>query len=391
MDNQRFNQRFLQTNFWADFKAAHGWKKYLFEIKDNSVLSVYKNEQDNTKNTSNKSNTVDFCANNDSNILQLSVLVREFSIKIKKISLAYIPMAPEFLGFDWEKDKKNYWEQISNLTKLIKPYLPKNTAFVRFDPPLDFKTIEEREQCKKDASSLFLAQKKSFRPKKSFVDVQPPDTVLLPLEKSEDEILSSMKSKWRYNIRLSAKKGVEVKKYRFSDEHFSEAFEDFYRLFEQTSERDKVSFHGKDYYYDLLKRGDSENPSVNLYLAYHEGEALAGIITLFCEREAVYLYGASGNVKRNLMPAYLLQWTAIQDAKKYGCPVYDFYGIPPTDDENHPMHGLYLFKTGFGGTIVHRPGSFDVGFNFFYKLYSSAEQCRAWWHKKFLKQFKKKN
>ena len=86
------------------------------------------------------------------------------------------------------------------------------------------------------------------------------------------------------------------------------------------------------------------------------------------------------------MPAYLLQWTAIQDAKRYGCPVYDFYGMPPTDDPSHPMHGLYLFKTGFGGTIVHRPGSFDVPVRpVMYKAYIVAERMRAFIFKKLVK------
>ena len=155
-----------------------------------------------------------------------------------------------------------------------------------------------------------------------------------------------------------------------------------------TSKRDGVSFHNKSYYIDLLKRGcpsSEKRPLISLYLAKHEDDYLAGIITLFCPREAVYLYGASGNIKRNLMPAYLLQWTAIQDAKKAGCPVYDFYGMPPTADEKHPMHGLYLFKTGFGGAIVHRPGSYDVKLLSVYNLYIAAERLRAWWHKKALK------
>jgi lipid II:glycine glycyltransferase (peptidoglycan interpeptide bridge formation enzyme) len=47
------------------------------------------------------------------------------------------------------------------------------------------------------------------------------------------------------------------------------------------------------------------------------------------------------------------------DAKALGCQVYDLFGIPPDPDPAHPMAGLYLFKTGFGGRIIHRPGSWD--------------------------------
>jgi lipid II:glycine glycyltransferase (peptidoglycan interpeptide bridge formation enzyme) len=59
------------------------------------------------------------------------------------------------------------------------------------------------------------------------------------------------------------------------------------------------------------------------------------------------------------MGTYALQWQAIRDAKASGCTVYDLFGIPPDASPGHPMAGLYLFKTGFGGRIVHRPGSWD--------------------------------
>ena len=193
-----------------------------------------------------------------------------------------------------------------------------------------------------------------------------------------------MKSKWRYNIRLASKKGVEVKSYSAKDADFPCAFEEFFKLFMQTSERDGVQFHQKNYYLGLLNSSaETQNaPVVRLYIAKHEGDVLAGIITLFCKKEAVYLYGASGNIKRNFMPAYLLQWNAICDAKKIGCPVYDFYGCPPEENKNHPMHGLFLFKTGFGGKLIHRPGSFDVVLKKnWYAFYKTAEKLRAWFYK----------
>jgi lipid II:glycine glycyltransferase (peptidoglycan interpeptide bridge formation enzyme) len=117
---------------------------------------------------------------------------------------------------------------------------------------------------------------------------------------------------------------------------------------------------------------------------------LASIITLFCGNEAVYLYGASSNEKRNLMPAYSLQWRAINDAIAFGCDRYDFYGIPPTNDESHPMHGLYRFKTGFGGSIVHRVGSYDIVLRpVLYFGYRFAEGARSFWFKKIVKILRK--
>ena len=136
------------------------------------------------------------------------------------------------------------------------------------------------------------------------------------------------------------------------------------------------------------KSGSEKSTKITLYIASHEGEDLAAIITLFQDNEAVYLYGCSSNNKRNLMPNYLVQWTAICDAKNYGSKIYDFYGIPPTGSENHPMHGLYLFKTGFGGREVHRPGSVDIPLSKFDGLYCLAESLRAFYHKKIMKKIR---
>ncbi|MBP5359731.1 MAG: peptidoglycan bridge formation glycyltransferase FemA/FemB family protein [Treponema sp.] len=350
-------QRFLQTEFWAEFKCRHGWSSMYFNILPDGNLKVtdHFSAEANSKNS-------------------LTLLIR----RIKGFNLAYIPMAPEYS----DEDREDYLKRVSELAKKIKPLLPKRTLFMRFDVPVDFTDLTERESFAKDKINPSLGIKKSA------VDIQPPDTVLLDINPTEEEILAAMKSKWRYNIRLAEKKDVKVSRHFAGEEGFEEAFNNFYSLFEQTSKRDGVSFHGKGYYMDLLQNGKpdgSGKPKITLYLAKHENDYLAGIITLFCPREAVYLYGASGNIKRNLMPAYLLQWTAIKDAKEAGCPVYDFYGCPPTDDENHPMHGLFLFKTGFGGTLIHRPGSFDIPLSPLYGLYNAAEKLRAWWFKKAMK------
>jgi lipid II:glycine glycyltransferase (peptidoglycan interpeptide bridge formation enzyme) len=110
------------------------------------------------------------------------------------------------------------------------------------------------------------------------------------------------------------------------------------------------------------------------------------MVTLFFGATATYLYGASSDEKRHLMPSYALQWAAIKAAKAAGCLEYDMYGIPPTNDDQHPMAGLYRFKTGFGGGLRHYPGAWDyVYLPFVYTLFRSAERSRLLWHKKIRK------
>ncbi len=348
-------KRFQQTDFWCDFKCAHGWQKL---TSDN-----------------------------------INILIRKFKKGPLHFSLAYVPMAPEYIpagtvpGFEQQaEDEINYLKKIQSFSENIKSNLPSDTLCVRFDFPLDFPETQIR-----DDYLLRFNELNSFahtKIKKAPVDIQPPDSTFLDLSLTEEQLLSNMKNKWRYNLRYAQKHGVTVRACDASSADFEKDLDSFYELYRATSARDGIGLHPKSYYKHLLEKSLNSDTKITLYIASHEGDDLAAIITLFNENEAVYLYGCSGNLKRNLMPAYAVQWTAITDAKKYGSKIYDFYGIPPTGDEGHPMHGLYLFKTGFGGRMVHRPGSFDIPMSSLYGLYTFAEKLRAFYHKKFLKKIR---
>ena len=379
-------ERFLQSPFWAAFKSRHGWKSLFFDVRS------------------------------EGGAFSVSVLVRRFA---KYFSIAYIPMMPSFFYGDTgsddgtlqnlsikadekenggvgvrQEDTASYAQFLAEFSESLKGFLPKHTLCIRFDPAFDFYSISSRDFFVAELKQEAASEKISIV--KTKTDIQPPDTTLIDLTKSEDELLSAMRSKWRYNIRLAQKKGVVVRAYRARtdkadnpslDSDASRALDIFYELYKTTASRDGIAIHAKKYYEDLfaLSAAHKDAPLITVYIASHEGENLASIITLFSKSEAVYLYGASSNAKRNLMPAYLLQWTAICDAKSYGSAVYDFYGMPPSDDKNHPMYGLYLFKTGFGGRIVHRPGSLDFPLSPLYAPYAFAESARAFYHKRIKK------
>ncbi|MGL4981612.1 MAG: lipid II:glycine glycyltransferase FemX [Treponemataceae bacterium] len=342
-DTKMTQQSFLQSSFWAKFKSYHGWRVQKITLQDGSEINVF-----------------------------LRTFFRFFTI-------AYIPLAPQFTDmpfFEHIKNQPDYFSKIMILKTDLQNSLPKNLFCIRFDPPLeyDFDTAEPQ---------FFTRLLKQTSVKKSLVDIQPPDSVILDLTQPQETLLENMKSKWRYNIRLAEKKGVTIRKASSDDLGI------FYDLYKQTAKRDGIAIHKEQYYKDLLVLSEkNDSPTkIFLYIAEHENEPLAAIIVLHNQSEAVYLYGASANKKRNLMPAYLLQWTAIKEAQASGCLYYDFYGIPPSDDENHPMHGLYRFKTGFGGRIIHRLGSFDLPISILYFPFTIVEKLRAFWFKKMKKLF----
>ncbi len=188
--------------------------------------------------------------------------------------------------------------------------------------------------------------------------IQPVATLHVDLTPDMTAIAAAQKSKTRYNIGLAARKGVTVGEGTAAD------LPSIYPLLQETSTRDGFPIHTLDYYASLL----NNMPGIaRLTIARHDGEALAAIFATAFAREAIYLHGASGALKRNLMPTYLIQWDAMQWAKARGCAFYDLWGIPEdvTDIEAEAeaqeggLWGVYRFKRGFGGKLARYAGSYD--------------------------------
>lgn len=177
---------------------------------------------------------------------------------------------------------------------------------------------------------------------------------VLNLQPDEKEILAGMKEKWRYNIRLAGRKGVSVRRGEGQAD-----LDTFYHIYETTSERDEFFIHNKAFYEEVT-RLFSQDDRFALLLAEYEGQAIAGIIVLRYGRWSWYMYGASSNEHRNLMPNHLLQWTGMQWAKSHGCWYYNFRGIPDILEEDQELWGVYVFKRGFGGYAIRALETHDL-------------------------------
>ncbi len=210
--------------------------------------------------------------------------------------------------------------------------------------------------------------------------IQPPCTILVDLTPDPDEILARMKSKTRYNIRLAGRKGVTVR------EGTAEDLAGFYRLMRTTAERNDFGIHSRSYY-ETAHHLFVPQGLARLFLATFEGQVLAGIMAFAFDQRAWYMYGASSDEHRDLMPNYLLQWEAIQWAKERGCRTYDLWGIPDEDEEtleeeftkrSDGLWGVYRFKRGFGGQVVHYLGAYDYVYSpALYWLYNKLVTWRA--------------
>jgi peptidoglycan pentaglycine glycine transferase (the first glycine) len=212
--------------------------------------------------------------------------------------------------------------------------------------------------------------------------IQPRRTLLVDLDATPEVVLSRMKQKTRYNVRLAARKGVTVRPGNESD------LPDFYQLMELTAQRDGFGIHSQAYY-EAAHRLFATAGHGRLLLAEHEGLLLSGLVVFASGDTACYMYGASSNEGRNLMPTYALQWEAMLWAQEQGCRVYDLWGVPDEDEStlealfvkrSDGLWGVYRFKRGFGGRLVRNIGAWDLVYApLRYRLYRLALALRTRW------------
>jgi len=248
-------------------------------------------------------------------------------------------------GFSWSR---TLLKQVVELGK------KKGWGWLRFD----LISTEEVNQTKKWVSKHKLAMVVAPH------SMQPRQNLLLDLRPSSEELLSKMKSKTRYNIRLAKRKGVRIKTTR--EEKYLDIF---LELMQKTERRKGVKFHPPRHYYAILHNLPAD--VLQLYVAEYQGRILAINLVSFYNRVATYLHGATADNYRQVMAPFLLQWQAILQAKQQGCRYYDFGGIFPNATDSGKI-GLTRFKVGFApqSKPFVMAGSYDIILNpFKYRLY----------------------
>src|SRR3989344_881482 len=220
---------------------------------------------------------------------------------------------------------------------------------------------------------------------------EPNDTVLVDLTKSEDELLSSMHEKSRYNIRLAIKKGVRVAE-KTTDRS---AFDKFLELIEETAKRDGITVWPRERFEKFrqqfmihnspqpsltlregvpplnLREGggellNSDQPRAILLTGSFEGKILAAAIVMLFGDSGTYLYAASSAEQRNANVPSLVLWEAIRRTKLAGKKYYDMWGIVPAGAGiEHSWAGITRFKTRYvkaweTGVEKHYTGTWDM-------------------------------
>ncbi len=300
----------LQSWGWGELKALAGWSPLRLALYDGDQI-----------------------------IAAAQVLRRTAAhVPLRLGHLAYIPRGPVI---DWSQPA------------LCSSFFSQLTAFLRGQGTIAVR-IEPNQVADVPGAEPVLKRLEAMHPAAT---VQPLRTIILDLSPTEEALLAQMKEKWRYNVRLCGRKGVTIRAAAVPADLRS-----WYHLLQATGERDGFGFHTCDYYLNAWNIF-APRDEARLLLAEYNGQLLAGIFVGLFARQAIYLYGASSNEQRQLMPNYLLQWEAIRWARQQGALSYDFWGIPATDAEDEAMAGVYRFKRGWGGRVVQFIGCYESIYN----------------------------
>ncbi|HSI20140.1 MAG TPA: peptidoglycan bridge formation glycyltransferase FemA/FemB family protein [Verrucomicrobiae bacterium] len=193
--------------------------------------------------------------------------------------------------------------------------------------------------------------------------VQPKQTLVVDLSRTEEEVLAGMKSKHRYNIRLAERHGVTVELFH---EEAPQHYDRFWKLLTETATRHTFRTHKEEYYRHMVA---TLAPHGKAHLAFARigDQDLAALLLITHEETATYLHGASTDARKEVMAPFLLHWQTMQWAKHHGFVSYDMWGTNAVQTEegwapraNHPSAGTTRFKLGFGGEVIQYPGAFDL-------------------------------
>lgn len=344
-----------QTPFWARVKRKQGFIPKGFELTISKDLL--------------------FCRASSAEKINEDLLVL-----IKYVDdtncFAYIPYGPKL-----EPTFENQGLFLEQLSESIKPHLPSTCMFIRYDliwenqwaieeeyfdnsgnwsgPPSD-KTQEYRINFSTINWNLY----------KSIEDHLPKNTFFLDLTLKEQDILDNMRYNTRYNVRKANKKGIKVREYGI--DHIGE----WYKLYLETAIRHNIPAQNQEYFAAILRNQDNSKKgvTVKMLMADFDGNFLSSMFLVLSKKRGTYLYGASTSSKGDLMASYSLQWESMRIAKEWGCLEYDMFGSAPNLNQAHPLHGIHIFKKGFGGNLYHRMGCWDYPYNEqLYKLYRIQE------------------
>jgi lipid II:glycine glycyltransferase (peptidoglycan interpeptide bridge formation enzyme) len=298
-------------------------------------------------------------------VLEDGEIILSAQMLMKKASFLgnylYIAHGPVF------KNKDSLKQALVVLKKELIIYAKKHNCFVIeiepkvcFIPEEDLTTpiISKNLQAFIDPAIIKIFENNGFR--RTNRNTQPKFKLFYDLENSEEELLLQMKKNTRYNVRLAARKGVEIAEYKLTDPKINEIITQFYLILMETQKRAQGYPIRPLIFFKEITKQFKDTDCISIFEARYQNQIIAMNITQKTKSWASSFYAASNRLFTEVKAPYLLRWKAVQAAKQFGSKVYDFWGIIPNSSQHL---GYSENKLSFGGARINTYGLLALPLN----------------------------
>lgn len=212
--------------------------------------------------------------------------------------------------------------------------------------------VRIRPDIKESPDLLSTLSEEGFKPAPMHVHGE--HTLILDIDKNEEEILKNMRKTTRYLIKKSQSEGFKIR--RTTD---VEDVDILYELQDETVKRHKfVGFKKKLFEAELSTFGLDNQAEI--FICEKDKRPLVAAIVIYYGEKAFYHHSGSSESARHMNASYFTQWEIIKASKEKRMRYYDFWGIAPTDGPKHRFAGVTVFKKGFGGEKVDWAHAHDL-------------------------------
>jgi len=243
---------------------------------------------------------------------------------------------------------------------------------------VDLKEIEKictKRKCIFTKIEPSFSQDESLLEENGFVrssfPLTPPSTMLIELEKNEEELWGNVSKSGKYSVNRARREGNSVKVTRNPNKS---QLEKFYTVVKQTGKRGKFYVQP---FKDLLKKRDIFKKDSFLAEVHDKENNLVSAKVFFgAEGVVTFMHGGTTEIGRKGKGGYLLMWQSILYFKHIGYKYIDLEGI---DDGRFPLFtknwgGFSHFKEKFGGTIIRLPPPYIKYYNPVLKFISKYQE-----------------
>lgn len=305
-------RHFLQSEAWARFQKAQGKRVFSEGQKNWSFMATLESS----------------------------------SSKFAKGSRLYVPYGPA------AADIKSLEDAVNRLKEIAKQ---ENAGYLRVEPTGGFSNDRLK--------SIGLVQAERT--------MQPAQTWQVDLTQPKEDILMSMSSTNRNLYNTADKKSI-----KFEITYDIKKLKTFFSMIHDMAARTGMKPHS-DKYFRLMAESLFQDKSAGLAFGYHNGEPIVGAL-FFDDHEAkirYYAHAGSFEAARKLQANSPLLTYLIIEAKNKGMGIFDFYGVSPADQPNHPWAGFSKFKKSFGGYEKKFNGTWELPLNKLnYKILSTSRK-----------------